>query len=170
VCCQGSPGTRGECPHTVSLLHSHPTAPSFSIPTVSIPTTSRPTLHGGQEAGLLSCAVCGAEAPSGICDEGIDGSNERESQGAAKRPCTTRPGTCNSASAAGNLASEAQAVTPPKLYTIGHGAHDIDTFVGLLRRHSIKTLLDVRSTSSLLSCVATVQPRGARSPASQARN
>jgi uncharacterized protein (DUF488 family) len=31
------------------------------------------------------------------------------------------------------------------LYTIGHSNHDIDTFVGLLKRHAISVLADVRS-------------------------
>lgn len=36
----------------------------------------------------------------------------------------------------------------PKLliYTIGHSNHPLDTFVSILKKHSIKTLVDVRST------------------------
>ena len=32
------------------------------------------------------------------------------------------------------------------LYTIGHSNHDIGTFIGHLRRHGIKTVVDARST------------------------
>lgn len=31
------------------------------------------------------------------------------------------------------------------IYTIGHSTHSLETFVGLLRKHEIKTLVDVRS-------------------------
>ena len=32
------------------------------------------------------------------------------------------------------------------IYTIGHSTHPIETFIGLLRRHKIQTIADVRST------------------------
>ncbi|HEV2238707.1 MAG TPA: DUF488 domain-containing protein [Ktedonobacterales bacterium] len=34
---------------------------------------------------------------------------------------------------------------PPTVYTIGHSNHPLDTFLALLERHGIRTLVDVRS-------------------------
>ncbi|HKG20339.1 MAG TPA: DUF488 domain-containing protein, partial [Blastocatellia bacterium] len=36
---------------------------------------------------------------------------------------------------------------PVTVYTIGHGRHSFDYFVGLLKRHDIELLVDVRSAA-----------------------
>lgn len=36
-------------------------------------------------------------------------------------------------------------MNPNRLFTIGHSSHDIETFLGLLRRHGVTAVCDVRS-------------------------
>ncbi|HEX8097753.1 MAG TPA: DUF488 domain-containing protein [Pyrinomonadaceae bacterium] len=38
-------------------------------------------------------------------------------------------------------------MTPPTIYTVGHGRHPFDHFLGLLRRHEIALVCDVRSAA-----------------------
>ncbi|MVC24908.1 DUF488 family protein, partial [Vibrio cholerae] len=37
------------------------------------------------------------------------------------------------------------AASAPGIYTIGHSNHSLDTFLGLLERHAIQVLMDIRS-------------------------